>query len=90
MARITDRKPFLDGQRFFFRSIGALGLLSGETEAGGRLLQSEGGVSFRRARVALTPAADDRTSWLSDGFLSRRRMKSIFRWFACPAAMTNT
>ncbi len=90
MARITDRKPFLEGQRFFFRSIGALGLSPGEAEAGGHTLQNDGGVSFCGTRVTLTSAGDDRASRLFDGLLFDRHMKHIFRRFACPAAMTST
>jgi len=90
MAGITDREPFSNGQRFFLRSFGGLGLLSGGAEAGEHALQSEGGVSFRCTRVALLPAVDDRTGRLSDEFLSDRLLKYIFHWFACPAMMTNT
>ena len=90
MARITDRPPFLDGQRFFFRSIKGHGLRPRGAGAGGCALQSECDASFCGTRIALMPAVRDRTSWLSDGFLSDRRMKCIFRWFACSAAMTST
>ncbi len=90
MARITDRELFSDRQRFFFRSLGGLGLRPRGAEAGEHALQSEGGVSFCGTRVALLPAVDDRTGRLSDEFLSDRWLKCIFRWFACPAAMTNS
>lgn len=90
MARITDRRLFLDEQRFFFRNLGGLGLPARGAEAGGHALQSDGGASFRATQVALLPAVEHRASRLSDGFLSDRRMKSTFRWLACPMAMAST
>ncbi len=90
MAGITDRKLFSDGQRFFFRGSGGVGLLSKGTEAGEHALQSEGNASFCGTRVALPPVVDDRMNRLSDGFLSDRWSKRMSRWLACPAAMTDS
>jgi len=69
MARNTDREPFLNGQRFFFRSIGGLGLPPGGAEAGGHASGSEGSVSSGYERVVSTPAVNDHTSRLSERVL---------------------